>query len=375
MTVRETFRKHLLKKRNATPTGSMTMHPPSPPASFDLFSYLKEKRLLLDGYLEKILQQLNFGSAANHGTKSRIGNPVELVQAMKHSLMAGGKRLRPVLAMASAEACGGDSLLALPAACAIEMIHTYSLIHDDLPAMDDDDLRRGLPTCHRAFSEATAILAGDALLTHAFTVLTDPEALTIFPACPDKSILFDLVTKISHAAGPYGMVQGQMMDMQAEGVTEQDQWKKKIFQEPYSGKIEDEIQTDGPTIDPLTHLEQLHRMKTGRMIVVSVESGAISVGADKEEIHSLVGYAEKIGLAFQVTDDILNVEGDPDVMGKAAGSDASNDKMTYPALMGLDASKAFARQLLLDAKQRLEPFGEKALPLHAIADYILERKR
>ncbi len=403
---------------NSTQTGSIKSASPSPTA-FDLSSYLKEKRHILDGYLEKILQQLN------------PGHPLELLQAMGHSLMAGGKRLRPVLAMASAEACGGDPRLALPAACAIEMIHTYSLIHDDLPAMDNDELRRGVPTCHKAFTEATAILAGDALLTHAFTLLTDARALALFKPCPDKAVLFDLVARISHAAGPYGMVEGQMMDMQAEGrlgdaseiifpnAPSQDmemsrlgevngvemtgnEERRALYTQPqpqdlYSGHvrppdttkhertrtadrelfhIKDQDQDQGKRFgERLVHLETLHRLKTGRMIMVSVESGALSVEATKAQINHLVKYAENIGLAFQVADDILNVEGDPAIMGKAAGSDALSDKMTYPALMGLDASKKFARQLINDAKAALAPFGDNALPLMAIANYILDRKR
>ena len=351
---------------NSTQADSIKSAVPSPTA-FDLSSYLKEKRNVLDDHLEKILQQLN------------PGHPLELVQAMGHSLMAGGKRLRPVLAMASAEACGKDPRIALPAACAIEMIHTYSLIHDDLPAMDDDDLRRGVPTCHKAFTEATAILAGDALLTHAFTLLTDAKALALFNPCPDKAVLFDLVAKISHAAGPYGMVEGQMMDMQAEGrlngaemTGNEERRALSPPQSPSQNQDKDQGKDFG---ERLAQLETLHRLKTGRMIMVSVESGALSVGATKDQIDHLVAYAGKIGLAFQVADDILNVEGDPAIMGKAAGSDALSDKMTYPALMGLDASREFARRLIEDAKEALAPFGDNALPLMAIANYILYRKR
>ncbi len=332
---------------------------------FDLQNYLKEKRNILDESLKKIIHQLD--------------RHQELVQAMEHSLMAGGKRLRPTLAMASAEAVGGDSYLALPAACAIEMIHTYSLIHDDLPAMDDDDLRRGVPTCHKAFSEATAILAGDALLTHAFTLLTNPWV--IFDCCPDKAILFELVAIISRAAGLHGMVEGQMMDMLAGDLDKKltgalDKKLTGALDKKLIGALDKKLAGDvDKRNDQLTYLKKLHELKTGRMIMVSVEAGAVSAGGNAEQLALLSKYSRKIGLAFQVTDDILNVEGDPVVMGKAAGSDELNDKMTFPALLGLESSKAFARQLVQEALDPLSAFQEKALPLKAVARYILERNR
>ncbi len=301
--------------------------------NFELSKYLGEKRDIVDKYLNKILDQCN--------------SKLELTKAMRHSLMAGGKRLRPVLCMASAEAVGKDPMLSLPGACAIEMIHTYSLIHDDLPAMDDDDLRRGVKTCHKAFNEATAILAGDALLTHAFSVLAKPW--DVFEECPDKNILFELINIISNAAGPNGMVKGQMMDMAA------------------SSEEAAPLSLEG--------LKKLHTLKTGKMIIVSVKVGALSVNADPVMLENLSVYSEKIGLAFQVTDDILNVEGDPAIMGKAVGSDAFNDKMTFPALMGLDESKKFAQRLVDDAIDSLKIFDKKALPLKTIADYIIKRKR
>lgn len=264
--------------------------------------------------------------------------------AMEHSLMAGGKRLRPILSIASAQVCGKDFFIALPACCAIEMIHTYSLIHDDLPAMDDDDLRRGLPTCHKKFSEATAILAGDALLTHAFNVISNPE--DIFDIYPDPEIRVQLISKISQAAGIQGMVQGQMLDMQSFGPN---------------------------TKNDLDHLKQIHALKTGKMITASVEAGAISVGSDITTTKKLIVYADKIGLAFQVVDDILNIEGDPEIMGKAAGSDTLNDKMTFPAIIGLDASKKYAKELIDSALEAIWELGEKAIPLRAIASYIINR--
>ncbi|MCM2283897.1 MAG: polyprenyl synthetase family protein [Desulfobacula sp.] len=265
--------------------------------------------------------------------------------AMEHSLLSGGKRLRPILSLAAAEACKENSeRIALPACCAIEMIHTYSLIHDDLPAMDNDDLRRGLPTCHKKFSEATAILAGDALLTHAFYILSQPE--TIFEVYPDSSIRMQLISKISQAAGVMGMVEGQMLDMQSPN-----------------------FKSGGN----LAYLKNMHSLKTGKMITVSIESGALSVGADPDTISRLTVFGDKIGLAFQVVDDILNVEGDPTRMGKSAGSDLLNEKMTFPSLMGMAASKKFAKDLRTEAIESLSLFNEKGIPLRAIADYVINR--
>ncbi len=298
---------------------------------FDLSPYLKKRRDVINEFLTKILVQCNMEK--------------ELTQAMRHSVMAGGKRLRPVLSMAAAEACGGNPAYALPGACAIEMIHTYSLIHDDLPAMDDDDLRRGKPTCHKQFSEATAILAGDGLLTHGFRVLSRPELF--FETFPEKEVLLDIIAIISDAAGVNGMVEGQMMDMQSELM-------------PDKG---------------LEYLETMHLMKTGKMIMASVAAGAVSVGAGKKELDALMIYGEKTGLAFQVTDDILNIEGDPEIMGKAKGSDAVNHKLTFPGLIGLEESKKYAQKLVNDAVNALEIFKKDGIPLKAIAQYILKRQK
>lgn len=298
--------------------------------NFDLQQYLNEKRAVLNQYLKAILQQFD---------QSR-----ELIRAMDYSLMAGGKRVRPILSMAAAQACGRDFLYALPACCAIEMIHTYSLIHDDLPAMDNDDLRRGKPTSHKKFSHATAILTGDALLTHAFHIISEPE--DIFEKFPDYKTRIKLISIISQAAGTQGMIEGQMMDIQ-------------------SSKPEPE--------DSLQHLRQIHTLKTGKMINVSVQAGALSVGADIKTIDSLLIYADKIGLAFQVADDILNIEGDSKIMGKASGSDALNEKMTFPSVIGLDDSKKYAEKLIKDALDSLSLFDESANPLREIAKYIINR--
>ncbi len=297
---------------------------------FNLSQYLTEKQALVNQYLQLILLQYD--------------KRLELIMAMDHSLMAGGKRLRPILSMAAAQACGKNFLIALPACCAIEMIHTYSLIHDDLPAMDNDDLRRGLPTCHKKFSEATAILAGDALLTHAFNVISNPKP--VFDIYPDDQTRIKLISKISRAAGIQGMVEGQMMDMQS-------------FQPEQNNE--------------LSHLKKIHALKTGKMITVSVETGALSAGSDAGTIDKLIAYAENIGLAFQVMDDILNIEGDPQIMGKAAGSDTLNEKMTFPAVLGIDESKKYAKNLIDKAIEAIWEFDAKATPLRQIANYIINR--
>ncbi len=292
----------------------------------DLKTYLAHQREKIDNALNQMLPE----------------NPDRLVSAMRHSLMAGGKRLRPVLCLAAAEAVGGIPETAMTAACALEMIHTYSLIHDDLPAMDNDELRRGKPTCHMAFDEATAILAGDALLTLAFDILSAGKELT-----GDQAIRYlRVINMISRAAGHRGMVEGQMQDMAAEN-----------------------------TVLNREQLETLHSLKTGALIEASVLCGAVLGGGSPEQTDRLGIYAKNIGLAFQVTDDILNVEGDPDIMGKAAGTDQNRSKSTYPSLMGLEASRIFAGELVLGAVSALEGFDWKSESLRAIAAYILQRKR
>jgi geranylgeranyl diphosphate synthase type II len=294
----------------------------------DLNTYFVEKIKRIDAALESILKT--------------SGHPDRLLEAMIYSLMAGGKRFRPVLCIAAAEAVGGDLEDVMPAACALEMVHTYSLIHDDLPAMDDDDLRRGQPTCHKAFDEATAILAGDALLTLAFQTLS---------ASADGNDLqavkwLRVIQLISHAAGYCGMIQGQMQDIGSEG--------NRLT---------------------LNELKSMHRLKTGALIEVSAQCGAELVDADSGQIQLLGSYARHIGLAFQVTDDILNVEGDPAIMGKAAGTDNLRQKNTYPSLLGLEESKTFARDLIDNALQALVSFDQKAEPLRAIAKYIIDREK
>ncbi|MEJ2639459.1 MAG: polyprenyl synthetase family protein [Desulfosarcinaceae bacterium] len=295
----------------------------------ELKAYLKTKADLVNRELTACLPAEN--------SQPRI------VAAMRHSLLAGGKRIRPVLCMAAAEAVGGNPQSTLPAALALEMIHSYSLIHDDLPALDNDQLRRGQPTCHTRFDEATAILAGDALLTLAFEILAKRAALQ--PSA-DAAIWLQVVGRIATAAGYSGMVEGQMRDLDAEG--------RRLA---------------------LEELRTLHALKTGRLLQAAVISGALISTADDHQLAALEAYGRHIGLAFQVADDLLNVTGDPKEMGKAVGTDADRQKNTYPALLGLDASMAYADRLVLDALEAIAGFDAKADPLRAIARYIVERNR
>jgi geranylgeranyl diphosphate synthase type II len=265
--------------------------------------------------------------------------PARLAEAMRYSLLAGGKRLRPVLCLFAAEACGAELDDALPAACALELVHTYSLIHDDLPAMDDDDLRRGRPTCHKAFDEATAVLAGDGLLTLAFEIL----AREVRPS----SAALDCVRILAEAAGPEGMVGGQMADLQAEG------------------------QTDAT----LERLEAIHRRKTGALLRAALRMGAAIAGADDVSRRALESYGHAVGLTFQIIDDLLDVQGDESKLGKRVGKDSVLGKWTYPGLLGIEGSRARARQLAGEAVLALAPLGERAERLRALALDLLERDR
>lgn len=295
---------------------------------FDLKTYLHSKREIFEKNLEAMIDRPALGSG-------------RLVSAMKYSLVSGGKRLRPILCFAASEAVCGNTSTCMTTACALEMIHTYSLIHDDLPAMDNDDLRRGKPTCHIAFDEATAILAGDALLTLAFQILAADLNDEIEPRHRIK-----IIEIIAHAAGEQGMIEGQMRDMESEG---------KILTRP--------------------ELENIHHLKTGAIIRASVQAGAILGGANENQINALDRYASHIGLAFQVADDILNVTGNPELMGKATGTDQHQNKATYPSLLGLEESKIFAQECVQLALSDLSIFNERAEPLRAIATYIIERNR
>jgi len=269
--------------------------------------------------------------------KKRMGQwinaPATLLDAMRYSLFAGGKRLRPALVLGAAEMISGDDAVALPVACALEMIHTYSLIHDDLPVMDNDDLRRGRPTSHKVFGEASAILAGDALLTMAFDVAAE---------CGDVRV----VREIAQAAGVEGMVGGQQLDLEAEGKT--------------------------LSLEAMRHV---HAFKTGALIRVSVRAGAMLSGAGEKQLADLTQYGESLGLAFQIADDILDVTSDTETLGKPVGSDAANAKSTYPALLGLDRARSLAQEASADAVAALQEFGPEADTFRALARFVVERNK
>lgn len=295
----------------------------------DITSYLKERCRIVDEALERYLPR-------------EAELPCNLHKAMRYSVFAGGKRVRPILMLAACEAVGGSLARALPAACAMEMIHTYSLIHDDLPAMDDDDFRRGNPTNHKVFGEATAILAGDALLTEAFILLSRQSEAAGVPA----DALLKVINEIALCAGSRGMVGGQVVDMESEG----------------------NRQIDFPTV------QYIHTHKTGALIKAAVRSGALLGGAGAESLAAMTRYGEAIGLAFQIADDILDIEGTTEEIGKDAGSDEARGKATYPAVIGLAESKRLAAELIERAFASLEPFGERGVPLREIATYIIRRK-
>jgi geranylgeranyl diphosphate synthase type II len=280
--------------------------------------------------------------------------PTRLAIAMRYSTLGGGKRLRPVLCLMAAEACGGDPDLALPAACALEMVHTYSLIHDDLPSMDDDDLRRGRPTCHRAFDEATAILAGDGLLTLAFELLAREVS--------SRSAALECVLILAQAAGPVGMVAGQMADLQAELVAE--------CRDDFS----DSAGAMSTTPNALT-LESIHRRKTGALLRAPLRMGAVIAGATEASIEALDRYGRAVGLAFQIVDDLLDERGDESKLGKRVGKDFRLGKWTYPRFLGIDGSRRRARQLTDEAVAALDPFGTNGERLKHLALALLERDR
>jgi geranylgeranyl diphosphate synthase type II len=296
----------------------------------DIKIYLNKKKEIVDAALERYLPKSNESQTTLH-------------KAIRYSLFAGGKRIRPILSMAAFEAVGENGDGILPFACGLEMIHTYSLIHDDLPAVDNDDYRRGKLTCHKVFGEAIAILAGDALLTEAFQLMT--RKLLPAPLPAREGLILELVNEVARAAGVSGMVAGQVVDIESEG--------KEI---------------DLPT------LEYLHTHKTGKMILVSIKVGARLGGAKGDPLHALTQYGERIGLAFQIADDILNVEGKPDVLGKSTGSDVTRKKATYPGLLGLEESKRRAAELVERAIDALNPFGPQADPLREIARFIVARE-
>jgi geranylgeranyl diphosphate synthase type II len=295
--------------------------------AFDLTSYVEARRMLVDEALERVLPP-------------ETAAPPTLHRAMRYSVRAGGKRLRPILVIAGAEAVGGTAEQVMETACALEMIHTYSLIHDDLPAMDNDDYRRGMLTNHKVFGEAIAILAGDALLTLAFKLIALNGART-----GDARIIATLVTEIADAAGTDGMVGGQVVDIESEG---------KAF--------------SAETLD------YIHTHKTAALIRTSLCAGALIARGSTEELAAVKACGEALGLAFQIVDDILDVEGSTEELGKTAGKDAQQQKATYPAYHGLEASRAKARALIDEAKQAAAPLGARAEPIRALAEFIFQRR-
>ena len=266
------------------------------------------------------------------------GCPDGLREAIRYSLLAPGKRLRPMLVLMAAEACGGSTEAALPAACAVEMVHAYSLVHDDLPAMDDDDLRRGQPTCHKRFGEAVAILAGDGLLALAFQTLANH----VHP----PQVAASCCAMLAEAAGPCRLVGGQADDL--------------------AGSLAP------ATVDLL---ESIHDRKTGAMILVSLRLGAAVAGANPEQTAALATYGRKLGLAFQITDDLLDVRGREAELGKRVGKDADRGKLTFPALLGVAESARRAERLVLEACEALDPLRSRAGNLEALSHYVLERNR
>jgi geranylgeranyl diphosphate synthase, type II len=293
----------------------------------DIISYLSKKKAVVDKALDKLVPPAKMFPTSVH-------------EAMRYSLFAGGKRVRPILAIAAAEALGARSSGLLPLAGALELIHTYSLIHDDLPAMDDDDFRRGRPTCHKVYGEAVAILAGDGLLNRAFEVLSDPRRTKAVPA----NRLVAIIKEISTASGVLGMVGGQVVDMESEG-----------------------REIDFPT------LEYIHTHKTGALIRASVRVGALYAKASEKRLRALTRYGELAGLSFQIVDDILDITGKREEIGKNIGSDLKKGKRTFPSFFGLEGSRLRAKEVGDKAIDALRDFDHKADPLRELAKYIVNR--
>ncbi|MGD0060141.1 MAG: polyprenyl synthetase family protein [Verrucomicrobiia bacterium] len=295
------------------------------PATFDLNRYLDRMCAHVDAALGRLLP-------------AESASPPTIHKAMRYSIFAGGKRIRPVLCLAACEAVGGKSAAAMPLACAVECIHTYSLIHDDLPSMDDDDLRRGKPTNHKVFGEGIAVLAGDALLTEAFALVARSKP-------PKRYPVQILVSDLALAAGSLRLIAGQVQDLENE--------ERRASLE--------EVKT--------THLN-----KTAALITTSIRLGAMAGNASPSELKRLTRYGQDLGLAFQVIDDILDATSTKEVMGKSVRADQKNNKSTFPTVLGLDKSREYAADLIADAHKQLKPFGPRATPLAAIADFFLTRK-
>jgi len=289
-------------------------------------TYLVSRQKLIERALDRYLPKAT-------------AKPATLHRAMRYSLFAGGKRLRPILCLAAAEACGGKIGNALPLACALECIHTYSLVHDDLPSMDNDDFRRGRPTCHKIFGDGIAVLAGDALLTIAFEIVSNAKPAPRY----DTSIL---LREIAVAAGSQKLIAGQVADLEAEGRN---------------------VKRD--------QLQFIHENKTAAILRSSVRLGAMSANADARKLSAVTRFGQRLGLAFQIIDDILDVTQTSEILGKSAGKDVAAKKATYPAVIGLEKSRAEARRLTRQAHNALSVFRSRdAEPLHALANYLLERE-
>ncbi len=302
----------------------------------DIQFYLKGKAQIVDGELDRYLQKTN----------AFLSVPDTILEAMRYAVFAGGKRLRPVLAISSCEALGGKQEEILPAACALELIHTYSLVHDDLPSMDDDNFRRGKPTTHKVFGEALAILTGDALLTLAFEIMSKyPEGDESTRNRLDRKKL-DIIQAISSACGMAGMIGGQVRDLQAEG--------KKI-------KLHD--------------FEILHLMKTSALIEASLIAGAIMADASIQHKRVIANFGRKIGFAYQITDDLLDVHGKKEFVGKETQKDYKKEKATFPSFHGIDNSVAIAKKSIEEAKILIQPLGESGKILTSMAEFIITRTR
>lgn len=294
--------------------------------TLDLKAYLKERKKLVDAAIDRCLPTADTDPAIVH-------------EAMRHSTIDSGKRIRPILILAACDAVGGKIDAAMPAACAIECIHTFSLIHDDLPCMDDDDFRRGKPTAHKVYGEAMALLAGDALFALAFQMVAQSEGAS-------KDAIVEVIRILADATGTNGMVGGQVLDMVAQG-----------------------------SAATLEQIEKIHRRKTGALLEAAVVIGGYLAGGSDKQISALSTYGKNIGLAFQIADDILDLQGDAEKLGKPIGSDLKLDKATYPSVLGIEKSKELGKKAVNDAIEALSIFDERAEPLRLIARYIVERDR
>ncbi len=291
----------------------------------DLKEYLTTRAAEVDAALDAFLPKAKEKPATIHA-------------AMRYTVFAGGKRLRPILCLAAAEACGGDPEAAIPPACAVEVLHTYSLVHDDLPCMDDDDLRRGRPTCHKVYGEGMAVLTGDALLTEAFLMLAQTQPAKRYP-------VGSYVAELALTGGSTKLIGGQVMDLEGEG--------KKLTK---------------------AQLVKIHEAKTAALLTTSIRLGAMTANATDKQLEALSVFGRALGLAFQVIDDILDVTASTEVLGKTAGKDAAVEKATYPAILGLEKSRKEAAKLTKEAMDALLPFGKKAQRLREIAEYLLKRE-